>query len=594
MDKLWSRGPDEGGVWDCEDVSLGHRRLSVIDLANGRQPLVSEDNKIAIVYNGEIYNFKELRTQLEIEGARFKSLCDTEVILVGYKYWGKDIIKKLDGIFAFCIFDHNKRTFLLARDRCGVKPLFYKENDGGFSFASTLSALCSVQNHNEQIDYNAVYDFLAFQTVLSPRSFLRSVKQLEPAHYMTFSIDENRVEVTPYWRIPQNTFKGSFNEAVSTASELIEDSVKAQLVSDVPIGAFLSGGIDSSLLVHYAAKHVTGRMETFNISFEGDDYDETNHAKKVSQKYNTNHHVIASQQITSDLLLESISCLDQPLADPAYPMTWLLSRETKKTISVALSGDGGDELFGGYAKFNDLANLHQDNVFKRILRWFYRRNLMTGKICSHMFCGKDRVFYKRVECGNFPGNRKHYEEFFNPEISKFLHGQPIEKWTSLVSKHGGFNDRTAMMKADLWTYLSENCMTKTDRASMSWGLEARVPLLSNNLLNFSLSLPQEIHFNGQIGKQILRTLASENLPETVWNRKKHGFSVPLKNLLKNEWKSICHDIILFGEKNVPIFNYKSVKLLRMQVLRGKGSMRLFYTIIVFLIWCRKNNSILKF
>ena len=219
---------------------------------------------------------------------------------------------------------------------------------------------------------------------------------------------------------------------------------------------------------------------------------------------------------------------------------------------------------------------------------------MTGKICSQMLHGHHRILYKKVECGNYPGNRKHFSNFVNPEFCKYFKGDPITKWVDAVFANGGFDSRLAMMKADLCTYLSENCMVKTDRGSMSWGLEVRVPILGNEVLDFALSLPESIHFKDGVGKQILLALSSKYLPNAIWNRRKHGFSVPLRNLFKNEWNSPCEEILFYSEKNIPIFNYRKIRLLWNQVLKGKASARIFYSIIVFLIWCRKNSPIIKF
>ncbi len=330
------------------------------------------------------------------------------------------------------------------------------------------------------------------------------------------------------------------------------------------------------------------------MSFADKKYDETNFAQEVSNKYGTHHHIVPSPKITPDLLFDSVESLDQPLADPAYPMTWLLSRETQKLVSVALSGDGGDEIFGGYSKYNDLSSLHPDSGLKKFFRYLYKRKIMTGKICGQMLHGEHRILYKKVECGNYPGNRKHFSNFLNPDISKHINGDPINKWVDAVFANGGFDSRLAMMKADLYTYLSENCLTKTDRGSMSWGLEVRVPFLGNDVLDFALSLTDRFHFKNGVGKQILLAISKKYLPNAVWNRKKHGFSVPLHNLFKNEWKSPCEEILLYSEKNIPIFNYRKIRLLWNQVLKGKASARIFYTIIVFLIWCRKNSAIIKF
>lgn len=594
LSKIRSRGPDAQSVWSSGQVKMGHTRLSVIDLESGSQPMLSDDGEAVIVFNGEIYNFQDLRQKLKELGVAFSTSSDTEVLLKAYLMWGEKVLRMLDGIFAFAVFDQKTQQIFIARDRCGIKPLFYQQDAGYFAFGSTLDSVTEIRGDQYQIDHVALQDYLAFEAVSAPDTILKDIKQLEPGQSMAFDLSSEQLIIETYWRPAVESYTGSFSDALRDLDSILDQTVKAQMVADVPVGAFLSGGIDSSLMTHYMAKHSSGQLKTFSVAFAQKAFDESNYAREVSEKYATEHFVLEAPQMSSSLLERAAVSLDQPLADPAYPLTWFLSEETRRSVTVAISGDGGDELFGGYDKFNRLAELRPRTKLKSILRQLYRQNLFPGSLLGHFLTEDEWTFYKKVSCGQFPGNRKDFSRFLTEPYADCVQDQPLRKWRSLVEEYGGHNSRPALMKADVWTYLSDNCLVKTDRASMASGLEVRVPLLGNTVLDFALQIPENIHFYGPNGKQLLKKLASQHLPECVWNRKKHGFSVPLRAFFLGPWRELCEELFQNSGNYFPIIDARTAMMFWRRSCAGKGGDRTTYALIVLLLWARNNASKLRF
>lgn len=588
---LHSRGPDDQDILELPGVALGHARLAVIDVAGGKQPMQTPDGRHAIVFNGEIYNFQSLREALTARGHVFATHSDTEVILHGYVEWGSALVERLDGMFAFAIWDNSLRTLFVARDRVGIKPLFYS-TAGGFALASTLEPFFQLEGFPRQLDYEALRDYLAFQTVLAPATFLRHVRQLPPASRLTYHADSRQLTVERYWMIPAATEnKPPSPEALTDEFDhLLQSSVRRQLVSDVPLGAFLSGGIDSSLMVHYMAGAGVKPLRTFSMRFCETAYDETSHAEAVARKYGTEHHIIDAPDIGPDKLLAAIHGLDQPLADPAYITTTELSRLTRMGVTVALSGDGGDELFGGYARFLDVEANYPDSLSRRMLRFLIGHGLMPGSLLRRSLAGQDMLLYRKVELGPYQASRKRFSRYLSPAALTACHPEnTLEAWRKLVLSFGGQMDTGSLMRADLWSYLSENCLVKTDRASMLHSLEVRVPMLSNALLDRALELPASVHFDGGGGKAILRRLAQRHLPEQVWNRPKHGFSVPLQDYFNGQWRQAGDDFFGQSRRLAPFLNSDALNALWNEAKTGKASRRLAYTFLVLLIWLDRHK-----
>jgi asparagine synthase (glutamine-hydrolysing) len=571
---LASRGPDATHVWRDAHAAIGHTRLSVIDIAGGNQPMASADGRHLITYNGEIYNFGGLRRELEARGRRFATRSDTEVLLTGYLEWGREVLPRLDGIFAFAIWDASEQRLFAARDRLGIKPLFYSTHNG-LALASTLAPFLALDGFPRELDYEALRDYLAFQTPLAPHTFLKAVRQLPPAHWLEWR--DGRIELGNYWRIPSPSGKEFSLENLDT---LLAQTIKEQLVADVPLGAFLSGGIDSSLIVHYMAQAGARPLLTFSVRFPEEGYDESAAALAVSRRYGTEHHVLEAPRIGADALAGALAAQDQPLADPAYVPTYELSRLTRRHVTVALSGDGGDELFGGYERFLDTAARNPDSALKRVLRAAIAAGIAPGALLRRSLAGEELLLYRRTELGPWPVSRKSFSKYLKTVVKP---ENTLQLWRDLARPFDG----AGLMRADLWTYLSENCLAKVDRASMAHGLEVRVPLLGNRVVEFALSQPAERHLQPET-KALLRALARQKLPREVWDRPKHGFSVPLQENFNGPWRELCEHAVAFS-REIPFLRENAIRELWHGALQGRGSRRLAYTFVVLLLWLERTG-----
>lgn len=586
---LKPRGPDASDRLAHGDALLGHTRLAVIDISGGHQPMVAKDGRLAMVYNGEIYNFSALRQELSAAGHVFTTHSDSEVLLRGYIHWGEAVVERLDGMFAFAIHDSGDGSLFLARDRLGIKPLFWGVHDGGLVAASTMAPFFELSAFPKRLDAEGLRDYLAFQTPLAPHTLVRGIRALPPGHCLSWKAG-GEARVRQWWTIPRATEPmPDQDELIEEVDRLLAQAVKSQLVSDVPLGTFLSGGIDSSLIVHYMAQVGGSSLETFSVRFSEAGFDESFAARAVAERYGTRHHVLDAPELSADRLSQALSDLDQPLADPAYVPTWALARLTRQHVTVALSGDGGDELFGGYPRFLDTAERYPDTRVRRMLRTLVQHGLAPASLTRRTLAGSDLLLYRRVELGDYPGSRKDVRRYLAPDL--VAAAQPehtLAGWTRLAEQYGNF-DRAALLRADLWTYLSENCLAKTDRASMAHGLEVRVPLLANAIQDRILRLPADVHFDSAGGKSILRALARRYLPEAVWNRKKHGFSVPLRANFAGPWRDWSEGHMAAAKTRAPWLNADAIAALGSAVCGGHGNARLFYTFMVLLAWLDKHR-----
>lgn len=584
LETLYSRGPNEQNILDLGDVQLCHTRLSIIDLSSGSQPMTCKNNRFSINFNGEIYNFQELKSELHSLGFSFVTRSDTEVLLVGWQAWGTSLLKKLDGMFSFTIWDAKEHTLFACRDPIGIKPLFYSTYSG-LVVASTLAPFYKFPNFPRTINYEAMRDYLASQACYAPHSFLNEVKQLPPATWLKYDAGPSLLETGSYWSIPKATTDDS-ETLLAKVDAAIKESVRRQLIADVPLGAFLSGGIDSSLMVHYTAELGVHSLKTFSFKFKDEKFDESMHAKAVAQRYGCDHHILEAPHIDGQMFKSTIEDLDQPLADPSFVMTHALSRLAKSHVTVAISGDGGDELFGGYQRFLDTETINKERFGQNFLRKCVETNLLPGALLRRTLFGKELLLYRRVELGPWTKGRKNMHQYLDPSIHETSKSaSTMEVWQNLL---GDVWDTDSLMRADLWTYLAENCLVKTDRASMSHGLEVRVPLLGKPVLDLALNLSASVHFEGS-SKALLTKLAKRNLPQTVWDRPKHGFSIPLLQLFRGPWRDVCEDALSQIDTIAPFLNKKAITTLWKSTLLGKGSRRLAYTFIVLLLWLSKNK-----
>lgn len=589
LSPLNSRGPDEQNTLILPKASFGHTRLSIIDIDGGHQPMSTLDGRFHIVFNGEIYNFKDLKVELEHLGYSFKTRSDTEVLLLGWQAWGPKLLNKLDGMFAFCLWDNLLEEAIIARDPLGIKPLFYSLKQG-LSVASTLSPFFHLKGFSRKINYEALRDYMAFQVTLSPHSFLQDVMQLPPGSYLRYNAKENTHELKRYWTPPKpKHITYDPEELLQKVDLALKQSVERQLVADVPLGAFLSGGIDSSLMVSYMAEKTTQSLKTFNFKFADRKFDESHYAEKVARQYGCEHHTFEASEVSGEAFFNTIATLDQPLADPAYVTTHALSYLTRSKVTVAISGDGGDELFGGYPRFLDTEDKHTSTFYKKALRKLIDWKLLPGSFLSHSLYGQELLFYRRVELGPWHHGRKNLLSFFKPDFHGALRsGETLRLWRDLIGEFSGKMDSSTLMRADLWTYLSENCLAKADRASMAHGLEVRVPLLGAPVVDLILNYPSDVHFRGGM-KALLLALAKKRLPKEVWDRPKHGFSVPLGALFRGPWREQCESVMERVEELAPFLDGTRVRGLWKQTLAENRSQRLSYTLVVLLMWLSKRH-----
>lgn len=589
LDTLRRRGPDDAELLDLGSVTLGHTRLAVIDIVSGHQPMRSPDGRFTIVFNGEIYNFRELRTELQAAGYAFATQSDTEVLLHGFAAWGDRLLPRIDGMFAFAIWDARERALFAARDRMGIKPFFYCTTHG-FAFGSTLDPFLQLQGFAPRLNYEALRDYLAFQTPLAPHTFVADVHQLPPASQLVWQQASGRLETKRYWEIPAPQGPSpDADELHARIDAALAAAVRKQLVADVPLGAFLSGGIDSSLMAYYMAQAGAHPLKTFNLRFAQAEFDETSYARAVAEHLGTEHHVIDAPAIDAAAFEQSIVDLDQPLADPAYVMTHALSRLTRRHVTVAISGDGGDELFGGYARFREEQASFPRRFGQDAARRLVESGVLPEALLRRTLHGRDMVFYRRVEAGPWPVSRKSLKRYLSPQAwAQCVPERTLQLWRELAPSFTGQVDTAGLMRADLWTYLSENCLVKTDRASMAHGLEVRVPMLGNDVLDAVLKLPARVHVEPQ-SKAILTALARRHLPEVVWNRPKHGFSVPLQALFNGAWQDVARDAIAQCGQIAPFLDASQVQRAFEGARAGKASRRLAYTFVVLLLWLRRNR-----
>ncbi len=541
---LSHRGPDDCGVWESDDgtVALSHRRLSIIDLSPlGHNPMSGDDGRLWITFNGEIYNFLELRQELEAAGRRFRSHTDTEVILAAYERWGLDCVDRFAGMFAFAIWDEPRRRLWVVRDRLGKKPLYYSESQGTLRFASELKAIVADQAVTREIDADAMRLYLRYGYVPSPYTIYTSIRKLPPAHYLI--CENGAVSVRRYWDpVPYALGCASLTDAEAEAQleTRLTTAVRQRMIADVPLGAFLSGGIDSSLVVALMQEQSAVPVKTFTIRFDRPELNEADHAAAVARHLRTEHH---EQTCDEPQMLDVVDRLadmfDEPFADSSAVPTYLVSRIARASVTVALSGDGGDELFHGYPRYRlhtqAAAALAMPRTLRRAVA-FGAERLPTRRLrrIADVLRSDDEDQYAR------------FISWWRPEDIATLTGRPPPDgpaYAEAMARSGALSrqDRTGLI--DLVSYLPEDILTKVDRASMAVSLEVRAPLLDHRVVEFALGLPSSLKHRGRTTKWLLRKLLYKRVPRALIDRPKMGFGVPLadwfRGPLRERMDSYC-------------------------------------------------------
>ena len=580
-----TRGPDARGVLELGPCLFGHTRLSIIDAEGGLQPFRSACGRYALTYNGEIYNYRELMGDLAALGCEFKSRSDTEVLLMALIHWGKEAVYKVDGMFAFAFWDAANQNVLLARDRLGIKPLFYSVDLGGLQFGSTTDCLIAIKGEAASLCPKGVADYFSFHTTLAPRSFYQGIESLEPGHVLEYHYPTKLITKTCYWRASRAPDKNTinFDEAVTQLDGLMQATVAQQLNADVPVGLFLSGGIDSSLITHYAASHVSIPLKTYSVSFKGTRVDESSIAAQVADFYSTSHTEIPLPEIDADAFIAAINSLDQPIADPAYIPMYAMSKLVSSEVKVVLSGDGADELFGGYQRYLRDITSFPDSRLKKLMRVAIASGLVPGSLVRRSLHGRDALRYLKVDLDHLKGGRKAFRSWFNNDfLSQTSDYVVMEHWFSEIDRLG--DDIEGLMKADWTTYLSENCLVKTDRSTMAFGLEGRVPFLGQTVVDYAESLTSSVNFAAGM-KSLPTALAKQYLPATVWDRPKHGFTVPVARLFRSAWRDLAIDMASNIGRLAPFLDAsRAQKLLHDAVSGSVRHPSLAYSLLVYLVW----------
>ncbi len=538
------RGPDDEGYYIKANVGLGFRRLSIIDLKTGHQPLSNYNESLWITFNGEIYNFKEQRSILEKKGYKFKTNTDTEVIVNLYEEYGDKCVQYLRGMFAFVIWDERKKQLFGARDRFGIKPFHYYLDKEKFVWGSEIKSISKSIDIDKSIDLESLDYYFAYSYTPRDKSIYKEIKKLQPGSCFIFRPYENRkLSIKSYWNIK---FEPDYSKTEEYWKEALYDSlneaVKMRLVSDVPLGAFLSGGIDSSTVVALMSLNSESPVKTFSIGFKEEKFNELNYARLLSNKYGTDHHEYIIEPESIELLPKLVSAYDEPFADASAIPTYYVSKFTREYVTVALSGDGGDELFAGYTAYNKMQSLYNNKVSAKKL-FFY----LNKMIPDYMF-GKGMTYYRsknKDAIGAYFCFWKDYErrKIFTKEIQNQIGLNLAEKLKLdlLNEMNGDFISK--MQQLDMQTFMVDGILTKVDRASMLNSLEARVPLLDHKFAELSFKIPSEYKMKGNSKKHILKEAFKKILPKEIISHKKQGFAVPLSVWFKGDLKEYSYDIL---------------------------------------------------
>lgn len=545
-DALEHRGPNGRGTYVHQNVGLGHRRLSILDLSDaGAQPMHSDDGMLSLVFNGEIYNFAELRAQLESKGYRFKSHCDTEVLLKLYEEHGPACVPMLRGMFAFAFHDKSRNTVFIARDRVGKKPLKYFRNGGVFAFASELKALKTLAQCPKEMDREAIHHFLTLMYLPAPMTGFAGIKKLPAAHTMTINLTDGSEKIERYWSLNYEPDKGpSVAEWQQRIRSTFEESVKLRMVADVPVGAFLSGGVDSGAVVAAMSRLSDRPVKTFSIGSKSAARNELPQAQEVASRYGTEHHPILLEPDIVHLLPELVRTYEEPYADPSSIPTFLVARETRKEVTVALNGDGGDENFAGYIRYP---------ILQFSETW--ARMGMLHPIASAGVRMMHRVMFNTLsyralrfqQSINLPWPQRYlqYLSFFTEEEKKYVYRDGLsfprteeryaERTAFARERAGTLIDKAVSMDID--TYLADDLLPKVDLGTMAHGLEARSPFLDHTLLELTARIPVQHKVHGRVGKWILKDMLKDELPADILWGKKRGFRLPLDDWFRGDLSS---------------------------------------------------------
>ena len=611
-DRMSHRGPDGEGQWSAGPVCLGHRRLSIIDLSGGGQPMHSADGQLTVTFNGEIYNYAELKKELAELGGRFQTNSDTEVILEGYRIWGPDCLARFDGMFAFALWDNERRRLFCARDRFGKKPFFYTVQQGRLYFSSELTGLEQLKHLSLTIDPRAVMRYLAYEYVPTPQCMYAEVQSLPPAHLLL--VENGDLRTSRYWDMPVPDENDQRDDATmcEELQFLLSRAVRRRMVSDVPLGVFLSGGIDSSIVAGLMARQSPVPIKTFSIGFTEASYDESRYARIVAKAFGTDHHErVLSAEECADTLPGIISSMDVPMADASVAPTWLLSGVTREKVTVALGGDGADELWAGYEhyigfKVAQWYNAAPAALRKGVIEPLARRlpssagyinprlAVATFLRAAHapawqrvqtMLTAFTPDMQEAVLADGFKSQAPGFlaqEELFAPTRQQYEHWQPQNAAAPLARAFHVY----------VRQFMLDDILVKVDRCSMLHSLEVRAPFLDKDVAEFAARLPVSRKLHGFKRKWLLKKAFADLLPQEILHRNKRGFQIPVAQWLRGRMRPLMEDLL--GEdalKAQGIFNPQAVRALMDEHVSGKADLRKpLWTLLVFQLWWRARHA----
>jgi asparagine synthase (glutamine-hydrolysing) len=599
-DAIRHRGPDDEGFYLNGPVGLGMRRLAIIDLKSGQQPIHNQDRTAWIVFNGEIYNYRDLRDKLEKLGHTFYTNSDTEAIVHAYDRYGADCPKHLRGMFAFAIWDERTQELFIARDRVGKKPLLYAQVNGKFLFASEFSALLLHSDVSRDIEPEALHHYLSFMCVPAPLTAYRSIKKLEPGHSLRWRKGEIRIE--RYWQPDfSKKLKISEAEAGERAIEILREAVRLRLISEVPLGAFLSGGIDSSAVVALMSEESSDPIKTFSIGFEEQDFSELHHARRVAEHVGADHHEFIVRPDALEVLPTLVEHYGEPYADSSAIPTYYVAKETRQHVTVALNGDGGDECFAGYERYAAMRLAEQYHRLPGVLRKSLLDQLVQALPTSETRRSRLRDAKRFVHAASLPKVERYlrwtsvfetelknelYGDGFHHEVQQARSAALLEPWFAMANGSGVVD---AALLADTMTYLPNDLLVKVDIATMAVSLEARSPFLDHEVMEFAASLPEKFKLRGLTTKYLLKRVLRKLLPSKNLDRRKMGFGVPVGHWFRGKLEPFLREVIL-SEKALRrgLFKPETVKrLVELHVKRERDYAQQLWTLLMLELWFQR-------
>lgn len=589
------RGPDAEGLYAAGPVGLAHRRLSIIDLEGGQQPMSSEDGTVVVVFNGEIYNFPELRQALEQKGYRFKTRSDTEVILYLYQEVGEECFRQLRGMFAIAIWDARDRRLVLGRDRVGKKPLFYYYDGKRCVFASEMKAILQVPGIPREVDLEALSDYFSLLYVPAPKSIFRHIRKVKPGHYAVIS--EAGFREVEYWDLTfAQVEERSERDWIERLLDLYQEAVRIRLMSDVPLGAFLSGGVDSSSVVAIMSRMMGEPVITSSIGFKDKEFDELDYARLIARQFGTKHHEQVVEPDAAGILERLVWHYDEPFADSSAIPTYYVSKVAREHVTVALSGDGGDEFFAGYRRYlldvreNALREMIPAGIRRVLfgpLSRFYPKadwapRIVRGKATfESLACSHIEGYFRSVSACR-PETKR---QVLLPDVHRRLNGyDTLDLFKTYYDRAGTDDPLSRIQYVDVKTYLPDDILVKVDRASMANSLEVRAPLLDHRLIELTTRMPSSLKLKGSVGKYVFKKALETILPKDVLHRKKMGFAVPLASWLRKDLKAMTEDTLLGGQPD-GILDKRGIERLWKQHQNGyRDCSTALWTVLMFRLW----------